>query len=75
MDAQQLTHEYRLSQWAPIIHTCRTSAMTVKACCQENNINEKQFSTGNAGLVKKSVHFLQNYPQPNRILLLYYLNL
>ncbi len=43
MDAQQLTHEYRLSQWAPIIHTCRTSGMTVKAWCQENNINEKQF--------------------------------
>ncbi|EMS69213.1 IS66 family insertion sequence element accessory protein TnpA [Ruminiclostridium cellobioparum] len=43
MDAQKLTHEYRLSQWAPIIHACRNSGMTVKAWCQENSINEKQF--------------------------------
>lgn len=37
------THEMRLAQWTQIIHECRTSNMTVKDWCQENNINDKRF--------------------------------
>lgn len=43
MDTVEVKHKYLLSKWAPIIQSCRTSGMTVKAWCQENNINEKQF--------------------------------
>lgn len=38
-----ITHEMRLMQWAPIVRECRSSGMTVKSWCLENNINEKQF--------------------------------
>lgn len=39
----KITHEMRLIQWAPIIRECRSSSMTVKSWCIENNVNEKQF--------------------------------
>ncbi len=39
----KITHEMRLIQWSPIIRECRSSSMTVKAWCIENNVNEKQF--------------------------------
>lgn len=37
------TYEMRLMKWAPIIKECRSSDMTVRAWCHENNINEKLF--------------------------------
>lgn len=38
-----ITHEMRLMQWAPIIQECHSSGMTIKSWCLENNINEKQY--------------------------------
>lgn len=38
-----ITHEMRLMQWAPIIGECRSSGMAVRSWCIEHNINEKQF--------------------------------
>lgn len=43
MDTSEVKHQYLLSKWTPIIRECRTSGMTVKAWCLENNVNEKQF--------------------------------
>lgn len=43
MSVSNTTREYRLSQWFPIIKTCRESGMTVKTWCQKNDVNEKQF--------------------------------
>lgn len=43
MDTKQIKHQYHLSKWMPIVQECRTSGMTVKAWCLENNVNEKQF--------------------------------
>jgi transposase-like protein len=43
MDTRQVKHQYLLSKWTPIVRECRTSGMTVKAWCQENNVDEKQF--------------------------------
>lgn len=42
MDTSKVKHQYFLSKWAPIIQECRTSDMTVKAWCQENNVDEGQ---------------------------------
>lgn len=39
----KITHEMRLIQWTPIIRECRSSDMTVRAWCLQNNVNEKQF--------------------------------
>lgn len=39
----EVKHKYLISKWAPIICTCHTSGMTVKAWCQENNVNNKPF--------------------------------
>lgn len=39
----KITHEMRLIQWTPIIRECRSSSMTVKSWCIENNVDEKQF--------------------------------
>ena len=38
-----ITREMHLMQWTPIIQECRNSNMTVKAWCQTNNINLKQY--------------------------------
>jgi putative transposase len=38
-----ITREMRMMQWTPIIQECRNSNMTVKAWCQNNNVNQKQF--------------------------------
>jgi len=43
MDTRRVKHEYLLSKWTPIVQQCRTSGITVKAWCQENNIDQKQF--------------------------------
>ena len=43
MSTNSTTKEYRLSQWFPIVKTCRESGMTVKAWCEQHDINEKQF--------------------------------
>lgn len=43
MDTSKVKHQYFLSKWAPIIQECRTSGMTVKAWCQENDVDEGQF--------------------------------
>lgn len=39
----KITHEMRLIQWTPIVRECRSSGMSVKSWCTENNVNEKQF--------------------------------
>jgi len=39
----KITHEMRIMQWTPIIRECRGSGMPVKAWCNQNNVNEKQF--------------------------------
>ena len=43
MGTRNTTQEYRLSQWLPIVKACRSSGMTVKSWCEENNVNEKRF--------------------------------
>ncbi len=43
MDAQEVKRQYHLSKWRPIVQKCRTSGMTVKAWCKENNVSEQQF--------------------------------
>jgi len=43
MSTKNVTHQYRLSQWAPIIKECKNSGLTVLDWCVENNINEKRF--------------------------------
>lgn len=35
--------EFRLRQWAKIIQDCQTSNLTVKAWCNQNNINIKSY--------------------------------
>lgn len=39
----KITHEMRLMQWTPIIRECRSSGMSVRTWCLQNNVNEKQF--------------------------------
>ncbi|KPU46391.1 hypothetical protein OXPF_00030 [Oxobacter pfennigii] len=39
----KITHEMRLMQWKPIISECRSSGMTIKSWCLQNNVNEKLF--------------------------------
>ena len=43
MSTNSATKEYRLSKWFPIVKTCRESGMTVKAWCEQHDVNEKQF--------------------------------
>ena len=43
MSVSSTTKEYRLSKWFPIVKTCRESGMTVKAWCEQHDVNEKQF--------------------------------
>ncbi|ODM24759.1 IS66 family insertion sequence element accessory protein TnpA [Acetivibrio mesophilus] len=43
MNAQEVKLQYHLSKWRPIVEKCRTSGMTVKAWCKENNVSEQQF--------------------------------
>ena len=65
MDTSKVKHQYFLSKWAPIIQECRTSGMTVKAWCQENDVDEGQFFIGNAGYEKNSAHLCKQ-PRRNR---------
>ena len=41
MSTNSTTKEYRLSKWFPIVKTCRESGMTVKAWCEQHDVNEK----------------------------------
>lgn len=43
MDVNNAKHQYRLQTWAPIVRNCKSSGMTVRAWCEENDVNEKQF--------------------------------
>lgn len=43
MNAQEVKRQYHLSKWRPIVQECRTSGMTVRAWCKENNVSEQQF--------------------------------
>lgn len=43
MNTKEVKHQYYLSKWAPVIQKCRSSGITVKAWCQENNVDEGQF--------------------------------
>ena len=39
----QKTHEYRLSQWEPIITECKNSGLPVATWCRENNVDKQKF--------------------------------
>lgn len=43
MDTRLAVQEYRTNQWMEQIRSCRSSAMTVKAWCAENEINLKSY--------------------------------
>ena len=43
MDVQIVTHEIRLQEWITIVKECRNSGKTIKAWCEENNINIKTY--------------------------------
>lgn len=43
MDVRQITHKYRIHQWKQIIQECRCSGKTVRAWCEEQEVNEKSF--------------------------------
>jgi len=43
MNAKAIKHQHRLQTWAPVIRDCKNSGVTVKAWCEENSVNEKQF--------------------------------
>lgn len=43
MNTRQVTHQYRLSHWSPIIRDCKNSGMTVKDWCIKNDVNEKRY--------------------------------
>ena len=43
MNTRTVTHQYRLSKWAPIIKECKSSDLTVKNWCLENDVNEKRY--------------------------------
>ena len=43
MKSNEAKHQYLLQTWAPIIHECKNSGMTVKSWCEEHDINEKRF--------------------------------
>ena len=40
---QVVSKQERLEHWASIIMACRSSGMTVRSWCQENNISEKTY--------------------------------
>jgi putative transposase len=39
----KITYEMRLMQWTQIIRECRSSGMSVRDWCIENNVGEKKF--------------------------------
>ena len=43
MKVPQLTHEVRLQQWRKTVQECRSSGKTIKAWCDENQINIKTY--------------------------------
>ena len=43
MSVSNVTREYRLSQWFPIVKACRESGLSVKEWCKQNNIIDHQF--------------------------------
>jgi len=43
MSTRNVTREYRLSQWFPIIKACHDSGMSVRAWCRQNDVDEKKF--------------------------------
>lgn len=69
----KITHEMRLMQWTPIIRQCRSSGMTIKSQCVENNVNEKQFYYWQRRLreeVYSSLDKTKSKSQPNFVQLL-----
>lgn len=40
---KQKSREVKLRQWTEIITSCRNSGMNIRAWCNENGINEKQY--------------------------------
>ena len=40
---QVVSRQERLDHWTRIIMSCRSSGMTVRSWCQENNISEKTY--------------------------------
>lgn len=56
---EAVTHQIRLANWLPIIQECRSSGMTVKAWCSQNNINEKQFYYWQRRIRKEAANELQ----------------
>ena len=43
MSVSNVTREYRLSQWFPIVKACHESGLSVKEWCKQNNIIDHQF--------------------------------
>jgi putative transposase len=43
MGTREATHAYRLRHWTEKISQCRNSGMTVKAFCESQNINIKNY--------------------------------
>jgi putative transposase len=43
MDAKEVQQQYLLSKWTAIIQECRTSQLSVKDWCLENNVNKDQY--------------------------------
>ena len=43
MGTREATHAYRLRHWTERISQCRNSGMTVKAWCERQNINIKNY--------------------------------
>lgn len=64
----KITHEMRLMKWTSIIRECRSSGMTVKSWCLENNVNEKQFYYWQRRVREEAYGALEkaeSYRQPN----------
>lgn len=43
MTAREATRAYHINQWTQIIRQCRGSGQTVKAWCEENDIDPKKY--------------------------------
>lgn len=64
----KITHEMRLTQWTSIVHECRSSGISVRAWCIQNNVNEKQFYYWQRrvrGEVFNSIKKIESQSQPN----------
>ena len=42
MEAKKVQQQYLLSKWAATIQECRTTGMSMKDWCLENNVNKNQ---------------------------------